>query len=104
MSYDWPYDCSDQDDEGIIANDTGVWQYFHNNVYASEPVFVKLANDFNQSIYLLAVYLQLLWRKKFSYWTHAIFKKPFIKLTSWVDFFVFHIVFTFILKLFCLFF
>ena len=25
------------------------WQYFHNNIYVSGPIFVKLANDFNPS-------------------------------------------------------
>ena len=88
----------------IIAKDTGVWQYFHNNIYVSESIFVKLANDLNQSIYQLAVYLQLLWGKTFSYRAHAIFKRPSIKLISWVNFVVSHIVFTFILKLLCLFF
>ena len=28
---------------------TEVWQYFHNNIYVSGPILVKLANEFNLS-------------------------------------------------------
>ena len=41
-----------------------VWQYFHNNIYVSGRIFIKLANEFNLSIYHLAVYLRRLWKKK----------------------------------------
>ena len=41
-----------------------VWQYFHNNIYVFGRIFIKLANEFNLSIYHLAVYLCRLWKKK----------------------------------------
>ena len=28
---------------------TEIWQYFHNIIYVSGPIFAKLANDFNRS-------------------------------------------------------
>ena len=53
-----------------------IWQYFHNQIYVSETKFVKLVNDFNLSIYHLAVYLQLLWRKKVFPIEHIKFMGP----------------------------
>ena len=68
-------------------------------IYYSGPIFVKLSKDFN-----LSCYLRLLWRKKKSQWNTWNLKRPSIKLVyKLARFFIFHIVFKFILKLFCLF-
>ena len=68
-------------------------------IYYSGPIFVKLSKDFN-----LSCYLRLLWRKKNSQWNTWNLRRPSIKLVyKLARFFIFHIVFKFILKLFCLF-
>ena len=81
MSYDWPHDCSNRGVEEITrslatnhlssregqgsyiaANQAILIEYakeksyyitLHSNIYLSEPIFVKLANDFNLNIYHL---------------------------------------------------
>ena len=56
-----------------------VWQCFHNNIYVSGRIFIKLANEFNLSIYHLASYLRLLWKKMFFPIEHMKFSYRLIK-------------------------
>ena len=96
LIYDWPRDCSGQGGDEIIRwLTTEVWQYVHDNMYISRAIFAKLANDFDSRC-LSTTFVRFLQQNTWN------LRGPPSRWYSWLDFFVFHIVFTFILKFLCL--
>ena len=77
-----------------------VWQYFYKNIYVSGSIFIKLADDLNPSC-LFLTFVKKIFSNRIHETLRALHQAGSY---SGLDCFVFHIVFTLILKLFYLFF